>query len=469
MRYRGLPRFHKLPGFEVLELLVNDSDGLFGFRMYFSNGSCATFARHADSTECINVELTSPINFMVGDLQQLRHEWRVGEKRLYEIGLNGRYNKLGEWKPIVYPGNPEALLQEARSLSQDESVQGSLFYMMCTGHRVIEFVVRSTVELPSEHVTFGESLHLWKCPPLEGSHRSSQSAVLYDGWLDVDSTDPADIRTAIEMIAVGINRMAFAYSAVADWRLKYNLVEHASGLAKPSPEDMHILDSLLRSFPATKDASILDAAIDWYNHARSARNVFTAFLCYYIVLESVTIAVTDGRADLGLGYHRKSKAERKEQRVKCIQDMHDDTYSIDPVHFVELAYFDCVVSLKRKTRIVSELVFGRGHPHLRNLFEKASDGYSLSDIRGKLAHGVVTLLDPEDESLVRTRHGEIASVSKEFLTRLIFLLKPTDKPPSWSQRHSLPQSIADPRATLFTTRETIFPTTDWRIRAEWCD
>ena len=52
------------------------------------------------------------------------------------------------------------------------------------------------------------------------------------------------------------------------------------------------------------------------------------------------------------------------------------------------------------------------------LFEKATDGYSLTSIRGELAHGGVTLMDRNHERLVRSRLHEIEEISKEFLARM---------------------------------------------------
>lgn len=468
LKYRDHPRLCKLQNFKVLELMVKDEPGLYGFRMHFSNGSSAIFARHPDSTECINVNLSPSIGFSVGLLAQLRDEWRVGDKRLYEIGLPGRYNKLGEWKPIIYPGNYELLEREALTLSEDDDVRGALFYMMCTGHRVIEFVVRTSIELPLESMSFGEKLHLWKCPaPVDISHLG-QNVVIYDGWLELDSADAEYIRSEIAMIGVAVNRMAFVYGGAVDWRVKYRMTYSGGGYATPSREDLHVLDAILRNFPRTEDAFILDAAIDWFNRGRSSRNIFTTFLCYYIALESVAIAVAEGGADLGLGYSQESKEVQTKRIIKCIQEKQDLIYSENPARFVAEAYFDCVLSLKEKTKRVTQLVFGPEHKYLKALFEKR-DGYSLNDIRGKLAHGLITLLDRQDESLVRSRVHEIAEISKEFLTRVIFLLKPDDPLPSWSRRLAFSMSAGDPRTCLVATTDKILPQTNWRIRSEWCE
>jgi len=64
---------------------------------------------------------------MIGDLDARRDEWRVGEKRLYEVGLPGRYNTLGQWKPIFYPSDANQLHAEARAASPDDGVAAALF------------------------------------------------------------------------------------------------------------------------------------------------------------------------------------------------------------------------------------------------------------------------------------------------------------------------------------------------------
>lgn len=379
-----------------------------------------------------------------------------------------RYNKPGEWKPIIYPGDKDSILKDVRRLSEDKEVQGVLFYMMCTGCRVIEFVVRATVELPEGGISFDDKFYLWKCPPLDNTSKLIQSICIYDGWLGLESTDPEEIRLAIAMIGVTVNRLAFAYNATANWRLKYTIASDIDPYATPSKEDVQFLDSIFRSFPRTDDAILLDAAIDWYNRGRSSRNIFTAYLCYYIAFESVAIAVADGKADLGLNYLRESKKSRKQKLIDDIQLKHDSLYPKDPVRFIREAYFDCILSLKEKTYRVAELVFGPEHRFLTALFQKR-DGYSLNDIRGKLAHGGIKLFDKEDENLVRNRLQEIADISREFLTRIIFLLKPTNPLPSWSQLYRLSFTTADPRTTLVVSREDVIPNKDWRIRPEWCD
>lgn len=468
LSYKNAPQFYKMPRFEVLELLIEDEWGLSGFQVHFSNGGSARFVRSPEGTDCTNVELHPDVGFFVGMIDELRDEWRVGDKRLYEIGLPGRYNKLGEWKPIIYPGNTDALQKEACSLSNDDDVQGALFYMMCTGHRVIEFVVRTTIELPIEAVTIGSKLHLWKCPPLEESSRLGQNFRLYDGWVELDSVDPESIRAAIAMIAVAVNRLAFAYGASLTWCLKYRMVLRPEACATPSEDDLKLFDSLLQRFPRSEDAIFLDAAMDWYNRGRSSRNVFMAFLCYYIALESVAIAVEEGKADLGLEYSKETNQSKSERRLDCIRSTLEALYPKDPIQFVRRAYFDCVLSLKEKTRRVAEEVFGAGHPYLKALFDPAEDGHSLYDLRGKLAHGEFALLDKQDEDLVANRVREMASISKEFLTRIMFLLKPNEVLPTWSGRHMPSLMATDPRSILVARHEAVLPTKDWRIRPEWC-
>jgi hypothetical protein len=75
---KTLPRFHKWPNYEVLELL-SDTEHLYGFSIHFSNGAKATYSRSEQGTECTNVlfESDGSVNFMVGLIDALRPEWKV--------------------------------------------------------------------------------------------------------------------------------------------------------------------------------------------------------------------------------------------------------------------------------------------------------------------------------------------------------------------------------------------------------
>lgn len=470
LSFKSSNKFYKCPGFEVLELLTNEEYGLFGFKMYFSNSTFAYFMRTLENTDCLNICDTNPVNFQIGLLNDLKNEWMVGQKRLYEIGLPGRYNNLGEWKPIVHPASPEHLIKEAKSASDDPDVQGAYFYMLCTGYKVIEFVVRTTLDLPDEFTTLGNNFHLWKCPNKEVPSFNDNNQ-LYDGWVNLEDCSIEHIEATIRGIGLALNIIGFTYGAPIDWRIKYKMIEQSEAKASPTSEDLDILDTMLKKIPYEgNDALVLSYAIDWYVRGRTSKNIFMRFLSYYIALESVASAIAEGEADFGIGYQKESKAERKKKRIEGINQLYNDFFKTDPIKFVSEAYFEYVLSLKSRTRRVVELVFGTGNKYIDMLFEKTGiDDPPLNDIRGKLAHGSIAFFSKEDENLVRNHLHEIENISKEFLIRLILQLKPTDDLPSWSGTYRSGLVSVDPRSTQYCTTLDIFPKAEWKIRAEWID
>ncbi|HET6218264.1 MAG TPA: hypothetical protein VFE27_14665, partial [Acidobacteriaceae bacterium] len=168
---------------------------------------------------------------------------------------------------------------------------------------------------------------------------------------------------------------------------------------------------------------------------------------------------------------RSSKAERRAQATTCIADKFSELYASNPVHFIEQAYFECVKGLKVKAKAVATEAFGTGHPYLEALFVKHPESKaSLSDLRSELAHGGMTLLDKGHEQLIRQRVDEMGIIAREFLLRVLFKLTPEDKVPSWSQVSELGMNTADPRSTMWTTTDKVFPPmTSWKIRPEWCE
>jgi hypothetical protein len=465
-------KYLKLPGsLDVLELLADEEmGGLNGFRVHFPQGCKAEFFRTSKGVFGLNFEFGPPVTFLMTSIGPSSNEYRVEGKRLCEIPLPGRYNKLGQWKPLIYPGDAKHLIKECQELSDDPDVQGVLLYLRLTGHRCIEFALRANLELPGEFTgTESNDVLLWKCPPPDDL--SNPNIRVYDGLIDLKTGDVEEIDECLQSLNWLLAMMFFPYGATYSWRNKYRMVLGSTGLMQPTHEEMKTVDSLLKRFPYGGDGNILSGGVDWYNMGNSSSNPFTRFLCYYVAFESVAISIFDG-ADLGIDHPEKiTKLERRAQAINCIEEKHDQLFADAPIKFVEQAYFECVKGLKAKAMAIAKTVFGESHPYVQALFVKpAGTGVSLSDLRSELAHGGMTLLNQQHENLIRHRVYEMGNIAREFLLRVLFRLRPDESVPAWSQHFALGMSTADPRTTMWTTTDKVFPPgTSWKIRPEWCE
>jgi hypothetical protein len=463
-RFLTARRIHKLPDFAVLEILVDDEVGLGGFRVHFSNGSFSEFRRTDVTTEPMNITFDpgGGVVFFVGDTSGLVSEWRIDGRPLYEVGLEGRYNPVGEWRPLVYPAKWDEYAERARTASDRPEVQGALLYVFLTGHHAVEFAARTSVELPHELVSFGGGrLELHKVPAEIGAE------LIYDGTVYLEVPDAEHVEAALRDVQALVNRIAFTFDASVAWVPKYTTVFAGGGHATPSDDDMYMLDRLLGA-GGDPGRTLIDEAIDWYNRGRSATNEFVAFLCSYISFESSALALWRGDFEGAVFLDRPSRAERRKETARCIRDLHKLEYEEDPVAFVKHAYFECVESLKRRVARVAESVFGSDAPAVRLLFENR-EGYSLADVRSALAHGRLSLADPAARELVGARLAEIQDVAREFLLRIALNVGPTEQVPEWSRLHQLGVEMTDPRATMCTTSLDHLPQTGWRIQAGWID
>lgn len=86
-----MPKFHKFPDYDVLELLF-DKRRLLDFHIHHSNGSKSTFERTERKVNLCNFEiLDEGIGVFVGDLGKLRKGWYVGEEEITDFE---KLNKL---------------------------------------------------------------------------------------------------------------------------------------------------------------------------------------------------------------------------------------------------------------------------------------------------------------------------------------------------------------------------------------
>ena len=272
--FKKQPRYIKIPGsLDVLELIIDERLGLTGLRVHFSENCSSEFTRLPHGVFCTNLEFGPPITFLRMSLEPSSNEYRVMGKRLYEIGLPGRYNKLGEWKPLIYPGNAQHLIDECLRLSKDPDVQGALLYTRLTGHKCIEFAMKSDMELPGEYTATEQGgLYVWKCPVEDTSHVNVRT---YDCWISLDSCSAEEIESRLASVGWFMNVLFFPYGATYSWRNKYRMTFGGRGVFMPNHEDLKTVDMILKAYPNTSDGVGLASGMDWCNMGASASNPFS--------------------------------------------------------------------------------------------------------------------------------------------------------------------------------------------------
>ncbi len=390
-----------------------------------------------------------------------------------DLIIPDRYNSLGQWKPLIFPGSQDDLEKFTSNINHqidDEEVEGTLFYTKVTGKLVIEFVVRTSLQLPSQPYNLQPNIHLWACPLPHGTTINNQNIIVYDGWMDITNASPDSIKKEINYLRQTLHKLAFAFKASITWRLKYLPSFHASGITNPDLKEFIELEWFFNPILNDEEAIVIDSAIDWFNIGSTSSNPLTRFLCYFIALESIVIAITDGEAKFGLQLPDLTKTDLQTKKTECINNLATELLISDPISFATKAYFECVQSLKKRLKIVMEQVFGPTHIYLDLLFSN-SKGLSLADIRSKIAHGKITMISNDDEKLIHENIYQMSVIAHEFILRICYsstVLKPTNfhlTPNQFSQNIS----FSDPRTINIMTTDCLLPPNDWKIRPEWCD
>lgn len=86
LSFKKIDKIIKWPNYEVLELLVDDREGLVGFKVHFSNDTYAHFERRKDKVFGQNYQIEDEgISFFQGCLDDLKKEWRKDGREYKEI------------------------------------------------------------------------------------------------------------------------------------------------------------------------------------------------------------------------------------------------------------------------------------------------------------------------------------------------------------------------------------------------
>ncbi len=465
-------KFYPFPNsFSVMEMLTNEN-GLYGIDIHHSNGSHSYFKRRDNGTDqmCYSFNENEEITIFMGSLDALKPMWMLNGKPFYEVGLPGRYNPIGEWRPIVYPGESneiQKMVVEATKNEKDKRIAGCLFYIMATARHAIEFVVRSNFEIPYDFLNSGAGdfrmlLHKVKMP--ETSDKVNFNVQIYDGTVFLPNISVDTIGDALDVVGVFLNRIAFRVDGKAEWFLKYSMYESGAGKIRLSKKDFRLLGEYLVGLKSL-DVAIIDSAMSWYTTAKNSTNIFTQYLNYYIAMESLAVSLIDGEMEAGkeFGIEGLSKEERKRKIEKCIKGLHEGVYQNDPAGFVRKAYSECILSLRNKTQSALIKVFGLDHEFVRSFSEK-SEGKTLYDLRNDLAHGSFNHIDRAETNLIKSKLPVLAEIVYELIIRLS--AGPDNKQRRF-RRFSIGLTFDDPRSFLVVSTLNNLVRTDWKIQWEW--
>lgn len=255
-----------------------------------------------------------------------------------------RYNEYGYWKP--YSDIPDYLgfHKKIYSMNLPEDVKDVLFYCKHTNCCVIEFVVKTYLELPYPSTDFSiYTINMFKCEHIYEYCKTRQLCV-YDCTFPLENDGIDTITKALNNISIEMNRLAFYYDAPLTWRLKYKDKERNPVSISPS-------DDFLKNNPIpayltniNQDRVYLNMAAEWYRIANISSDLFVAFSAYYFALETLIFAKTDCGANFNISVeYIKKDAETcfdsiiKSQKTKS--------------EIIKELYFDCFGSNKDRVSL----------------------------------------------------------------------------------------------------------------------
>jgi|GEM_PF-5474980 len=467
MGFKSGENVHKLPYIFVTVELLTDDSGLCGVKFH-APGIYSLFIRKSNGTQqqCYSFNQDGEIVLYIGGGDPL---WVYNDKPLYERGLKGRYNQIGEWKPIVYPQSSEMVSAEAHKRTKDEldkRIEACMFYCLTTCYHAIEFVVKTNIDLPFEYTTAKSNkigvLHFHKVK-LDIPSNSVSNIVVYDGTLELVNIENETIKNGLGLIETFLHKMSFRVDGKVEWFLKYPLYSDASGKIAINKKGFSSIGKYM-TVDLGSDSSRIDTSISWFINGNISTNPFTKFLSYYIAFESLAIPFVDGKLEISTKYKIKPlpKSARNKQINECIRVLHEELYPSKPQEFVSKSYA-CIGSLNSKTKVALEKVFGKESTEVIDFFKKV-DGYSFYLLRNKLAHGDFSHIEENDRRPIQERLGALKDIVFRFI---LALSSPKNDRSKTYFSHTLSMQTSDPRSSSVVSSLDFIPNKDWRIKLEW--
>ena len=396
---------------------------------------------------------------------------------VYPRPLPVRYNPYGEWRPLFYTGNLDALDKQLRDKlagNSDLRVRGCMQYMLATGLPVIEFLVKADFIFPyPDNGTQHERghLHMRKIDVVDVENNTAANLQVYDCSLEIPEVSIEAIENGLDLIDVLLYRLTYGLNAKYELIIKYaNGRSGGSALVELTDEDVNLAVEYVEKFRG-EDSKVLDRAISWYQAGNrfSLGNKLLCFLSYYLALEMLALKLHSGEMEASeeYGFKTLSKEEKKTQTNKCILDIENTgLLKRDPERFARKIYEECILGNYRKTKEALSAVFGPESSEVKTFtrrIKKDAEEYTLYKLRSSIAHGEFTPLGEDQLSSITEEIPIISDLTRRFISKILWKEEPVDI----HRQFRISMMMADPRSSGITNDRRMINNHDWRIKLEW--
>ena len=345
----------------------------------------------------------------------------------------GRYNNWCEKTQLVC-NDPDHIRKSQSHLVNREvtDYEKWTYYLHelvnCDG---IEFVAFSNVLLYRQ-ISLAKNVILTPCfyPEIEGMsitdplvglsmNMEKRGRYVYDGWIPIDDWNITNVRQAINSIEQVLSLFSLQGRNWFRWEPKYYQNVGTPNTTEFKDENIKEIENLNTYLDETSNitASIGKSAA-WLNQSIRTDEPAAKFLFSFLAIESLISYIESSESD-NILHNLKSKEISHEEKIFCIEQLIESTFSKSPIETIKNAYFDCVLTLSRTLKDNIENIFGKDSKEYDILFKDEIEGYTLYDIRHKIAHGRLNALDDVEIYIIKKRIWAMEQLSRDYLNQII--------------------------------------------------
>lgn len=319
------------------------------------------------------------------------------------------------------------------------SEKAAFYLHELTGCEGLEFVAFSNVRI-KEPVNLPNGVVLVPCFLSENERegRNIQDPLLlatmemehrrryiYDGWIPITIWNRENVRKAVRSIDEALSIFCLSSRISFEWEPKYPIASEPPSIYYFEDREIKELEILSEHIAILReeDRTALYRSIAWLSQSLRLNEPAARFLFLILSIESLARYIEEESSDESpfctLKLKNLTKNERREKRENCINDVLAKMHQSNKTEAVKTAYFDCVVGIRRQLEAHLKLVFGSDTKLIKLLFEEKVDGYSLYDLRNKIAHGTVDALSEAQRDLIRQRVWDAEKITRKYILSIL--------------------------------------------------